>query len=444
MNVIDASPTKDFFISIITRDISLLDAVKDLVDNCIDGARRLRPETDASYVGLHVTIELNGNHFMIADNCGGIPVSVAREYAFRFGRAPGAPETEGSIGQFGVGMKRALFKMGNHFEIKSTAPDSAFILEVNVHEWRSKKDADNRDDWTFEFTEAFEGQTRAADECGTTLVVTDLHPSIAAEFDTERFKTALIRGIQEAHARSLDLGLDITVGGHQLTHNIATLLQSHELRPIRIAHEFLPNPADGIRKKVLVTIYAGVSDSNMDEAGWYIVCNGRQIVRADKSGLTGWGSAVNEITVPKAHNQFARFRGYVFFESDDAQSLPWNTAKSGVDEENRIYQFTKGEMIAALRQVIDFLNALDTEMDTEGTHLRDAVERARPAKLSTLVASRSFSYPNTIPADTAPKTVRVQYDRSVEEIDWAKDFFNAKSARQVGELTFEYFWEREH
>lgn len=33
-----ASPTKQFFVSMLTRDISLADAILDLLDNCLDGA----------------------------------------------------------------------------------------------------------------------------------------------------------------------------------------------------------------------------------------------------------------------------------------------------------------------------------------------------------------------------------------------------------------------
>ena len=36
-----ASPTKQFFVSMLTRDISLADAILDLLDNCLDGAMRL-------------------------------------------------------------------------------------------------------------------------------------------------------------------------------------------------------------------------------------------------------------------------------------------------------------------------------------------------------------------------------------------------------------------
>lgn len=37
---IHTSPTKDFFIKMITRDIALEDCIFDLLDNAIDGARR--------------------------------------------------------------------------------------------------------------------------------------------------------------------------------------------------------------------------------------------------------------------------------------------------------------------------------------------------------------------------------------------------------------------
>lgn len=36
-----ATPTKQFFVSMLTRDISLDDAILDLLDNCLDGAMRV-------------------------------------------------------------------------------------------------------------------------------------------------------------------------------------------------------------------------------------------------------------------------------------------------------------------------------------------------------------------------------------------------------------------
>ncbi len=35
-------PTKRFFVSMLTRDIRLSDALLDLIDNCVDGAARVK------------------------------------------------------------------------------------------------------------------------------------------------------------------------------------------------------------------------------------------------------------------------------------------------------------------------------------------------------------------------------------------------------------------
>ena len=51
-NIIEGNPTKKFFIEMITRDISIEDAIIDLLDNSIDGATQINPN-DLS--GLHIT-----------------------------------------------------------------------------------------------------------------------------------------------------------------------------------------------------------------------------------------------------------------------------------------------------------------------------------------------------------------------------------------------------
>ena len=51
---VDASPTKGLFVEMLTRDIRMAMAILDLVDNCIDGAIRIRG--DAAFTGLTVRI----------------------------------------------------------------------------------------------------------------------------------------------------------------------------------------------------------------------------------------------------------------------------------------------------------------------------------------------------------------------------------------------------
>lgn len=440
---IDASPTKEFFISILSRDVNLSDAINDLIDNCIDGARKLRP--NGNYGGLSVDIELEDTHFKIVDNCGGIPYEIARDYAFKFGRAADAPSTDGSIGKFGVGMKRALFKMGTGFKIESTAANSKFKIHENVEEWKAKKDAEGKDLWEFEFKELELDKSFAEKDRGTTLIVTPLHKPISDEFKLQTFVNRLADSLQTAHEQTMEQGLEISLNTIQLKHKLAHLLVSEKIKPFKREFNYLmdPNKPDP-KVDVTATIYAGISDNDLAASGWYIICNGRQVLKADKSRITGWDESIDQLTTPKAHYQFSRFRGYVFFESNDAGSLPWNTSKSGVDAESRIYQAARLEMIAAMRQVIDFLNKLDSEVDAEDTFLQTEISKASPAKLMSITTSQTFVYPiQSSNQLSRPKTVRISFTRPTEEVSFAKDFFEVSSAKLAGEKAFEYFFTRE-
>src|SRR5690349_21592309 len=88
-----ASPTKDFFVRMLTRDIELNDAILDLLDNCVDGILRsgkAKRKSAIPYKGFTAKITLAKNYFEIEDNCGGIPFEVAKKYAFAMGRPPKA------------------------------------------------------------------------------------------------------------------------------------------------------------------------------------------------------------------------------------------------------------------------------------------------------------------------------------------------------------------
>ena len=74
-------------------------------------------------------LEFDKEKFVISDNCGGFGKEAARRYAFKFGRPDQSTRTPHSIGQFGVGMKRALFKFGRHFVVKSQTSDESWKVE---------------------------------------------------------------------------------------------------------------------------------------------------------------------------------------------------------------------------------------------------------------------------------------------------------------------------
>jgi len=47
---IDASPVKLFFVSMLTRDIPLEEAILDLLDNCVDGILRLGTKQNPNHI----------------------------------------------------------------------------------------------------------------------------------------------------------------------------------------------------------------------------------------------------------------------------------------------------------------------------------------------------------------------------------------------------------
>ncbi len=100
----DASPEKRLFISLLTRDISLVAAFLDLIDNSINAA--LAPYADKlttaeGYLSAlddpeisastSIDIEFSAESVKITDNAAGIDSETARSYVFKFGRAARTP-----------------------------------------------------------------------------------------------------------------------------------------------------------------------------------------------------------------------------------------------------------------------------------------------------------------------------------------------------------------
>lgn len=433
---IDARPTKEFFIFMLTKDISLIRAIVDLVDNSWDGANRLK--TQIPLKELSIRIDATAESFRISDNCGGISYEVARDYAFRFGRPKEMPLTHHSVGQFGVGMKRSLFKLGTSFRVESNSQDSSFVVKSNTQEWLGKEK------WEFEFSDLkFHTPRKQLKDCGTNIIVSDLHEAVSAAFSSDIFISQLKEAIEESHQQNLNSGLAITLNKIPLTARISSLATSSQLKPAHETTEFYSDT----ESPVTVKLIAGVSSSDPGEAGWTVYCNGRAILNADTTPVTGWGEG-NGRTIPRYHNQFARFRGFCFFDCDDASKLPWNTTKTGVDSDSVIYHSVRQRMVEMMRPVIDFLNRLDAEMDQEpdNRYLTSVVASTKSTPITSITASaarsQSFVSPKPPPPSQkpkGPKLRRIQYDKPEDEIEQVMSALGVSTLKDVGIETFDYY-----
>ena len=433
--VIHAEPTKELFIYMLVRDIPLIRAIVDLVDNSVDGATRL--QSNENYEGLWIKILANEQFFKIEDNCGGITVKDAEEYAFKFGRANDAEATPKSIGRFGIGMKRSFFKIGNKFTVESTTSNSKFVVSENVEEWKRK------DEWTFEFQGEVQecGEYEACD-IGTRILIEELHESVADDLGLENFLSQLRQELTIAYSLKIKKGLSISLNEVDIHPNPLNFRNSDKIKVAKFEKEYKYFGSREIDTPVRVRLYAGVSERSLDEGGWYVFCNERMVLEADQTEITGWGTKTG---FPKYHPDFAFFRGYAFFESDDATYLPWTTTKTGIDYDSPIYKSVKQEICQLTAPVITFLRKMADEKsrvergEISESLLEKAYSQTSLHSVFEANTSTTFQMPEQSAIPPNQKRGTIQYNKPIEEINLVKELLDVSSNKEVGEKTFDYY-----
>jgi len=435
--LIFGDPTKDFFISMLIKDITLKDAIGDLVDNSVDGAKRNASDPN-DLSKFWIEIKADKTSFEIVDNCGGIESNIAREYAFRFGRPNEYKLDSNSISQFGIGMKRAFFKIGENVVIKSIARKSNFEMHIDVSRWKKVQK------WDFEFDTVNEaGVSNPLDKTKTTISISELSADSINSFDNNIFYNALKTEIGKEHFYALSEGLNITINGSKLKPPALTLINDSEFKPAFWHHKF----ENGLN----VEVYAGISLPRGDEGGWYIFCNERLVTGPDTSADTGW-TGLKKGGVAEYHNQFHRFRGYVFFKSKDASNLPWQTTKTGMDLDSSEYKFVRQKMIIIMGPVMSLMNQLKKEREKNTPQseriLNNKLDKIQPVLIDTVIIGKKklkevFSYPDSKKKIIATGNGIIRYSRPYSKIDKVKEKLKVTRLEEVGERTFDYYYRNE-
>jgi hypothetical protein len=361
---VNASPTKTFFVDMLTRDIDLKDAILDLLDNCVDGIQRITKDSEAAetpYQGYWAKITFSDKEFKIEDNCGGIPLKVAEQYAFRMGRPADKVDEDiqlYTIGTYGIGMKRAIFKMGRSSEVISQTIDSSFKVSIS-------------DDWLtsdHNWDLPLEEMTPVLKSNGTLITVHNLLPHIQDKFSSSEstLYDDLVGEIQRHYTYIFHKGFRVEVNGNQVTPEPWILKWDGQefLEQETIAPYLYKAVIDDVEVRLAVGFYTENPDDTelddivegkqrrSDNAGWTIICNDRVVLYCDKSILTGWGEA----TVPRYHPQFIAISGAVEFRSHDPRKLPITTTKRGIDASSSLYLYVKNFMREGLKHFTAYTN----------------------------------------------------------------------------------------
>ena len=445
----NAYPRKNFFIQMFTKDISLEDCILDLIDNSIDGlirSRKLKLSAISRSIfardgkktvrigGLPtVNVTYSGRSVEIKDDCGGIDLDYARTEAFNFGHGP--HWESGYLGAYGVGLKRALFKMGDEFEIESHTPKNGFACRLNVPDWLQEDTA--IEDWRIPLDP--KPRARSKSSAGTSIAIRRLHEEVRMRLSAGSIDTTLYKAISQTYAFFLQKHVRVFLNGTEVEpFRIPTA------RPSGGTVSYDDFVQDGVRVRIMATIAERDKAGRYDQesAGWYVVCNGRVVLHNDKSEISGWGVRPMPTYQPK-HRSFV---GLVFFEADNPLRLPWTTTKRGLNRESPVYLRVRGKMAAAARPVLSFINRqYPADRDQEPAE-REIARTVESASVGGLVgrANTSFSVP---PArqPTPRTTTRVQYDAKDSDLAKIRKHLrkHRMSAIKIGEHTFKYFLDKE-
>jgi hypothetical protein len=451
-----ATPTKRFFVDMLTRDIELHDAILDLLDNCVDGilrSQRSKIEANLPYDGFWAKISFNQKKFRIIDNCGGIPLELAKKYAFMMGRPKDEDDSDiPTVGMYGIGMKRAIFKIGTSSYVLSQSKENCF--EVSI----SSKWMQNDLEWDLPLKHI----DNELEEDGTLINVENLKEGIStllAVDGTSPFEQDLVDLISHHYGFIISKGFKVFVNEKEVPQKPISILWSSPGTPEdkRIQPYIYQANIDGLNIRLVVGFYtAMLSQDDLDEeqitrrskedAGWTIMCNDRVVLHNDKTRLTGWGEA----GVPAYHSQFIGISGTVMFTSNDAWKLPVTTTKRGIDTSSEIYLYVKEFMREGLKKFTSYTNSWkqDPEKEKEISKLARSVPLENifsimPDKSWTKVRNSSNEFKLNLalakPTESNPRR-QIRFTKPLSEIELISEFFYGNTAAtpaEIGEACFD-------
>jgi hypothetical protein len=457
---INAAPLKSFFVSMLTRDIALEDAILDLLDNCIDGILRSNPDLEKNkpYQGYKAEIRIEKDLFSITDNCGGIPWD-RHDYAFRMGRLSTHSESLGSVGYYGIGMKRAIFKMGRNCLIKTKNRKHQYEIAITP-EWLDDENSDNA--WKFPVKEC---NWSGAD--GTIIEIHNLYDGISKRFDEKSgtFRADLEKIISTQYATILEKGFEVKINKVVVKPKTTKIIfdeRSIEGKKIE-PYVYTAESDDGVKIFLTVGFTRPIPTQNEidDEkesakyssldAGWTVICNDRVVVYCNRDELTGWGEA----SVPRYHTQFIAISGIVEFWSQDPQYLPTTTTKRGLDASSPIYLQVKNRMREGMKIFTNYTNKWkgyeqkSKEQITSGEPLtfNEIKKKSKSLRLNptprSILKGKVYSPELPMPVVPEPTTKRITFTKGTREVKKVASYFNNPNMEpnDVGERCFDIIYE---
>jgi len=251
----------------------------------------------------------------------------------------------------------------------------------------------------------------------------------------------LKRVISRDYSLHLARGLSITLNGEKIQGWPIELRQSEEYAPMRIQYQ---DNVDGAN--VDVEIIGGMASPPPDDLepgaevegdkrfGWYIVCNGRIVLAADKTIVTGWGTD----GWPQWHPQYSGFMGILVFTSASAVALPLTTTKRSVDVSSDVFRRAKTHLRDVTRAWIDYTNI--RKQASEEARRKEAAAISIP--IQKVMKLDTVKLP-TLVVQPKVRMANVTYSVPLEEVTKLANAFGSINMpyRDVGKKSFKYAYD---
>lgn len=339
-NEIIKIPTKThsgFLENTLTQDITTLEAIYDLIDNSIDAARRdiFKNGNFVSdiygmpkdYGGYCVNIAVDEKEISINDNSLGFSKNDLENRSFIVGEPS---NHEFGIGQYGIGLKRALLKIGEKYSLITDDSKDRFIIDFSNKDIVGDKD--------FITSKVMKSQN----EKSTTFIIKDLRSNILPDIQSEAWYKNAIKGISQRYTIYLEKGLKINIKYFEkqkidIDSVLVKIRKNSRFKPFMKSYDLGSGVTAiinaGIHYRYLFPEENNYSRSNTskisNEFGIYIICNDRIIVSHSTESIHGWKT--------KWHNEYNGFICIVRFISKDPSLLPMNTAKTAITVDSAIF-----------------------------------------------------------------------------------------------------------
>lgn len=321
----DIRPTKKYLVDGITKDITIEACIFDLIDNSIDAFQEnISGGLPNDYKSYCIEIEINSDEFLIRDSGVGISRNFLVSNALRFGSHSHHHDT--SIGFYGIGLNRALLKLGKISIITTETKTERSQLTLNAITF-----VQNDDDWSIPIA-----SLDMINELGTTIKINDLNSDVKDSFSNTLWIQKLTDNVSKRYTEFLNKNLKIIINSKDVNGYSINIkknggfkprYKTFELNSIKVIIELGQHSAHlfPYEKK------EGISYNNptRQECGWNVFCNDRTVKLFDWSADTGWET--------KVHSEHNGFIGKVYFIGN-AGKLPWNTSKTDIDLNNNIYK----------------------------------------------------------------------------------------------------------